>query len=277
MKHLTATVISNQQVLGEFVRRPGTPARDSLGTWLMWLECPDIAAQARPGQFVMVNCGERTLPRPIGVHRAKEKRIALLYTVWDEGKGTIWLSRRREGDSVRLFGPLGNGFSLKPDSRNILLVAGGIGVAPLYFLAERALEAGCRVTLLHGASGEYRSRRERNPPQLYPRSFFPLDMHIKMTPTDRRGTTGLVTELVPLYVRTADQVFACGPTAMYRTMASMPDMKSAPVQVSLEVRMACGTGVCYGCTVKTASGLKQACKDGPVFELMDILWDEPGL
>jgi len=72
----------------------------------------------------------------------------------------------------------------------------------------------------------------------------------------------------------ADQVFACGPTPMYRDMARMPELRNKPVQISLEVRMGCGVGVCYGCTIKTRDGLRQTCKHGPIFNLDDILWEE---
>jgi len=83
--------------------------------------------------------------------------------------------------------------------------------------------------------------------------------------------------LMPGVADSADQVFACGPTAMYREMAQRKEtlgLKGKPVQVSLEMRMGCGLGVCYACTVRTRNGLKQVCKDGPVFELDDIIWDE---
>ncbi len=82
----------------------------------------------------------------------------------------------------------------------------------------------------------------------------------------------MVTDLIDQYVDQADQVFACGPRAMYKAMAGLDCLKGKSVQVSLEERMACGVGACYGCTVKTRNGLKQVCRDGPVFELADIDW-----
>ncbi|MDD5128027.1 MAG: hypothetical protein PHR43_08060 [Dehalococcoidales bacterium] len=96
------------------------------------------------------------------------------------------------------------------------------------------------------------------------------------------GKSGMVTELLTrniegeaqTYIDWADQIFACGPLPMYKTMAQMPELKNRPVQVSLEVRMACGLGICYACTIKTREGLKQVCRDGPVFQLGDVLWDE---
>jgi len=114
--------------------------------------------------------------------------------------------------------------------------------------------------------------------QLYPTHLLPPKIKLITTTEDgSAGKKGLVTDLLPEYVDGADQVFACGPMPMYRDMALKnqelkPDGK--PVQISLEVRMGCGLGVCYGCTIKTKNGLKQVCKDGPVFDLDDILWDE---
>ena len=149
MKQVVASVISNREILPG-VTRPH--ARSILGSWLIWLKCPEIAQEAKPGQFVMVRCGgECILPRPFSIHQVKGEDAALFFTVWEDGKGTNWLSQRRVGDKVELFGPLGNGFFIRPDSRNILLVAGGIGIAPLYFLAQEALSRRCSVTLLLGA------------------------------------------------------------------------------------------------------------------------------
>ena len=139
MKQVLAKVISNERILGELER---SHARTISGSWLMWLRCPEIAREARPGQFVMAGCGkERTLPRPFSIHRVNSNGdIAIFFAVWEDGKGTKWLSQRSQGDSVEIFGPLGNGFSIPPQARNLLLVAGGIGIAPLLFLANQALK-----------------------------------------------------------------------------------------------------------------------------------------
>jgi len=83
----------------------------------------------------------------------------------------------------------------------------------------------------------------------------------------------MVTDILPDYIDGADQIFACGPPSMYQSMAAQKLLKKKSVQISMEVRMGCGLGVCYGCTVKTKDGLKQVCEDGPVFELNDILWE----
>ena len=236
-------------------------------TYLVWLRSPRIPRAAQPGQFVMVQCGgeyDPLLRRPLSIHRVDKRRIALLYDV--VGRGTRWLSQRRRGDSLDLLGPLGNGFAVYPDSRSLLLVAGGMGIVPLVSLAEKALSRGQEVRLLLGA---------RTAGQLYPVSMLPPQVDsIVVTEDGSAGEKGVVTEFVPDLIARADQVFACGPLSMYRVMASQGQTGDKSVQVSLETGMGCGLGVCYGCTVKTRDGLKQVCKDGPVFELQDILWEE---
>ncbi|MFC1958167.1 dihydroorotate dehydrogenase electron transfer subunit [Chloroflexota bacterium] len=254
MKQVVAPVISNKEV---------TP-----GFYLMWLDSAEIAATSKPGQFVMVGCGEDTLlHRPISVHQVDAGKIALLFAA--VGKGTSWLSQCRAGDEIDLFGPLGNGFSIYSASQNLLLVAGGIGIAPLRFLVDEALRKGCSVTLLLGAQTAAR---------LYPQGLLPPKIKLVAATDDgTAGQKGMITDLIPKYIDSADQIFACGPAGMYRAMAQMPELRSKSVQVSLEVRMGCGRGICYGCTVKTRQGLKQVCQDGPVFDLDDIIWDKVSL
>lgn len=237
------------------------------GVYLIWLESPQIASVAQPGQFVMVRCGEDTLlRRPLSVHQLDSNRLALLFSV--VGKGTAWLSQRKVGDSIDLLGPAGSSYSIQPDSRNLLLLAGGIGIAPLCLLAQQALKQGCSVTLLLGAS---------TATQLYPGHLLPPEANLIIATEDgTAGQKGMITDLLPDFIGWTDQVFACGPVSMYQTMATRKQqlLKAKSAQVSLEIRMGCGRGLCYGCTIKTKRGLKQVCEDGPVFDLHDILWDE---
>ena len=278
MKQVTAKVIKNEQILLE-LQRPD--ARNILGSWIIWLRCPEIAREAKPGQFVMVNCGQDcVLPRPFSVHQVINKEdLTLYFAVLEGGKGTNWLSQREKGNTVEMTypHPLGNGFSINSASHNLLLVAGGIGIAPLCFLAEQAVNQGYKVKLLRGASGAFKPSGEANPVQHYPESILPARRELKTITTSPDGLTGNVIELLkPEVVDWADQIFACGPLPMYQAMAQRPKLKDKPVQISLEVRMGCGRGVCYGCTVKTKRGLKQVCQDGPVFDLDDVLWDTLG-
>jgi dihydroorotate dehydrogenase electron transfer subunit len=230
----------------------------------------------------MVRCGEDTLlPRPFSIHQLDGNKIALLVNV--VGKGTEWLSKRQAGNNVDLFGLLGNGFHLDPAAKNILLVAGGIGIAPLRFLADEALKQKKGVTLLMGAASAVHLLPEpidtTNPTDagLLTDGVLPWGITIHRTTDDgSSGYKGLVTHLLieQQLLDQADQIFACGPLPMYKTMAQMAELKNKPVQVSLEITMGCGRGVCYGCTIKTKQGLKKVCQDGPVFNLDDILWDE---
>ena len=264
MRQAAAAVTSNNEVMP--------------GVYLIWLDSPPIASQAQPGQFVMVHCGERLeyqLRRPLSIHQLANystlpAHLALLFTV--VGKGTRWLSQCQAGDNLDLLGPLGNGYSVHPGSHNLLLVAGGIGIAPLRFLAQHALNRGCSVTLLLGAS---------TAAQLYPEHLLPSEVKLIIATEDgTAGKKGIITDLLPDFTGWADQTFACGPMPMYRDMTLRRKefkLEGKPIQISLEVRMGCGLGVCYGCTAKTRSGLKQVCKDGPVFNLEDIPWDELGL
>jgi dihydroorotate dehydrogenase electron transfer subunit len=256
------------------------------GVYLIWLESPQIASLAQPGQFVMVRCGEDCLlRRPFSIHQVDGDKLALLFTI--VGKGTLWLSQRQTGDNVDIFGPLGNGFTIQPDSHNLLLVAGGIGIAPLGFLAGTAASRGCAVKVHQGVDtdGQVLLDPLRSHNTLVPRSGTPVSATqyasagtIECTASTASVSvswpTGLATVFIPGFAAWADQIFACGPMPMYRNMAQMPELKNKPVQVSLEVRMGCGLGICYACTVKTKHGLKQVCQDGPVFDLDDVLWDE---
>jgi len=264
LKQVTATIIAKGERIRGLYRPHGRSIEFSQP---IRLKCPEIAREARPGQFVMVRCrGECVLPRPFSVHQVINKEYFELYfAVLENGKGTDWLSQRQEGDTVELLGPLGNGFSIYPSSRKLLLVAGGMGVASLYFLAEETFKKGYSVTMMYGTAIE-------NP---YPIDHLTPGVKTFITTEDgSAGKKGRITEFIPEYIDWADQVFACGPISMYKAMTQIPELKVKPVQISLEVRMGCGRGVCYGCTVKTKGGLKQVCTDGPVFDLDDILWDE---
>jgi dihydroorotate dehydrogenase electron transfer subunit len=244
------------------------------GIYLMWLEAPEIAIGAKPGQFVMVRCGGDTvLPRPFSVHRVDGNQLALLFSV--VGRGTSRLSQMKRGDTLNIFGPLGNGYSIEPRSKNLLLVAGGMGIAPLHFLAEAAAGAGKKVTLINGARTRDCLLPVSLPQKFYEKGLPPAGINVVSATDDgSEGFRGLATQLVPHYLKGIDQVFACGPAAMYKSMARMPELKGRDVQLSLEIMMGCGVGVCYGCTIKTKSGLKQVCKDGPVFEMENIIFEE---
>jgi len=263
MNQVNASVFSNNEVL----RYPGAVY------FLMKLDAADIAADCRPGQFLMLKCGDDfLLRRPLSIHGVSRGRVKLLYRVGAaadgtvEGSGTGWLSHLTKGDSVDILGPLGNGFRMEAGARRLLLVAGGIGIAPLIFLANKAVDMGRQVVLLMGA---------RSAAGIIPRNMLPFGTPCVITTDDGSlGVKGAVTDIMPRYLENADQVFACGPQAMLEKMASLPEMASMPAQVSLEVRMGCGSGACYGCSIRTVRGMRRVCREGPVFDIKDIIWQE---
>lgn len=228
-----------------------------------------ISLVARPGQYVMITCDrgtDRLLRRPISIHRTFDGGLEFLYAV--VGGGTEWLSQRQSGENLDILGPLGHGFQVNSTAKNLLLVAGGIGIAPLLYLAEEALKTGKHVTLLAGA---------RTTAQLYPSAKLLPGIDFKVATEDGSvGHKGLITALLPEKTARADQVFICGPLPMLKAIAAnyASCLAEKRVQVSLEVRMGCGLGFCYACTIKTAQGLKQVCKDGPVFEMNDVVWSD---
>ncbi len=237
-------------------------------THLMWLSCPAVARGAAPGRFLMIHCTDALdplLPRPMSFHRFREaggeRQFAILYDV--RGRGTAWLSGRKAGDALTMFGPLGRGFEVDAGSENILLVAGGLGVAAVVSLADEAVAAGRSVTLLQGA---------RTAAKLCPPEHLPAEVEaISATDDGSEGHRGRVTELLAERMPWADQVFACGPNLMFESMAAVVrEMRTRkPVQVLLEERMGCGTGVCYGCAVFTRKGVRLVCRDGPRMELRE--------
>jgi dihydroorotate dehydrogenase electron transfer subunit len=233
---------------------------------LLELEAPDIAGTVKPGQFVMVTCGseETLLPRPLSVFGVSQDLVRIRLLLAIKGTGTAWLAGRRTGERVKVMGPLGNGFMLAPKWKNLLLVAGGLGIAPLAYLA--AEHAGDRqLTLVAGAASKA---------GLLTRSDISEGVNYVVTTEDgSAGVRGLVTSVAQDLATDADAVFCCGPLGMLRSMAGASWLKEKPVQASLEVRMGCGSGLCFGCTILTKAGPKRVCSDGPVFPLGIVEWD----
>ncbi|MCJ7809601.1 MAG: dihydroorotate dehydrogenase electron transfer subunit [Desulfobulbaceae bacterium] len=244
------------------------------GTFYMALESPEIAAAAVPGQFVMIRVGnglDPLLRRPLslcGVH--EDGRIFLLYRV--VGSGTAILSQMNRGESLSVLGPLGKGFRLPEKGERALLVAGGMGIAPLIFLAEK-ISSG-----LSGFYAGYGSSRDQVPLVDLPMG----DAKVSIATEDgSAGHRGLVTDLLEAgLVRFPDglpKVYACGPLPMLKAVSVITGRKNIPCQVSLEASMACGLGACQGCAVKIVgnrgTGYGHVCQDGPVFDAGLVDWE----
>jgi dihydroorotate dehydrogenase electron transfer subunit len=190
----------------------------------------------------------------------------ILYDV--VGRGTAWLAARRPGDHVYAWGPLGRGYEVDRSSQNLLLIAGGIGIAPLVWLADDAVARGLNVTMLMGA---------RSAEHVFPSALLPPQVELIVTTDDgSAGRKGLVTGPFGELLEWFDQAFACGPTPMFEAMAQVArkERSRRPVQVLLEERMGCGTGICYGCAVQVrvrgGRAVKLVCKDGPRFDIRDV-------
>jgi dihydroorotate dehydrogenase electron transfer subunit len=190
----------------------------------------------------------------------------ILYDV--VGRGTAWLANRKPGDRIYAWGPLGRGYEIDRNAHNLLLVGGGIGVAPLVWLADDACARGLSVTMIVGA---------RDATRILPASMLPPQVEIVVTTDDgSAGRKGFVTEPFGELLEWCDQAFACGPTVMMQAMAGVARASKThrPVQVLLEERMGCGTGICYGCAVdirvRGGRQMKLVCKDGPRFDIREV-------
>jgi dihydroorotate dehydrogenase electron transfer subunit len=247
----------------------------------MALDAPGIKKGARPGQFVQVRCSDGLEPflrRPFSVHRLRP--LEILYEV--VGRGTEILCSKKKGEWLDLLGPLGTGFSLplRDAGSRAILVAGGIGVAPLVFLAEVLAEREIETIVLIGAKTKNLILCEKD------FKAKGAGFHIA-TDDGSRGSKGLVSKLFEKIIETVKKksagstcsrqeikVYACGPNPMLRSIASICEQEGLGCEVSVEERMACGFGVCLGCAVKLkgGGGYKLACKDGPVFSADKIAW-----
>jgi dihydroorotate dehydrogenase electron transfer subunit len=233
---------------------------------------PEVAADACPGQFVMVRAGEGMDPllrRPFSIHQvAAEGLVRILIKVI--GKGTKALSTLQPGQHLDVLGPLGRGFAYNPEHHHYL-VGGGIGIAPLLFLAEKILETNepAAINVLLGA---------RTDAEIAPLvdDFSRIGLKVQAATEDGSlGRQGLVTDLmVPGLTENPAMIYACGPYPMLRAVAAIGRVRNRACQVSLETIMACGLGACLGCTVLRADmkGYVHVCKDGPVFNADDVAW-----
>ncbi len=272
----------------------------SSGYYKMRIFCPGIASRAKPGQFVMVRVNQLLDPllrRPFGIHGLYQEKdscrggnhpscIEILYRI--AGKGTRVLSERKRGEEIDLLGPLGTGFCFGENLETAVLVAGGIGIAPLFSLAQtlkkiednhtKQIEI---IVLIGGGTGK---------DILCLEEFKKLGAKIEVSTNDGSlGAKGVVTNLLSDFLGNFNpsvshrvQLFGCGPLPMLKALSELALSKNLPCQVSLESRMACGVGACLGCAVPTVCDKKggseapyqRVCKEGPVFDSTVIQWNE---
>lgn len=260
----SAEVVSNKRIAPE--------------TFLLKLRSIKVVKSAEPGQFVMIRVREGLEPllrRPFSICGIqKDGHVVILYRV--VGRGTSLMAEMKEGEKVSILGPLGKGFDLPRRDQGIILVAGGIGVAPLFFLAQTLKDGTIPFRFMagFGSSNEIISLEQVGGPS--------LDLTIA-TDDGTEGYAGPVTDLLENYLchnqneGDALSLFTCGPAPMLKRVAMVAIDRGISCQASLETAMACGLGACQGCAVRASSDESQSyyhvCKDGPVFPVNAIDWN----
>ncbi|MCD6413667.1 MAG: dihydroorotate dehydrogenase electron transfer subunit [Elusimicrobia bacterium] len=231
------------------------PAAEKI--FLMEIKHEKISSLARPGQFVHIYCGGGTsIRRPFSIFSKTGDCIEIIFRV--VGRGTEILSRKRKGDSVDLIAPLGNGFPVvcgRP-----LFVAGGLGVAPLHFLSL-ATAAGVFI---------YGTKRKN---EIIPIESLKASGH-KVVILCEETEGKKVTDIMEEYLNDCDVVFSAGPAKMMKKIAEICLKKKKKCFLSMEERMGCGIGLCRSCVVKTKTGYKRVCVDGPVFPAETVDWKD---
>ena len=226
---------------------------------------PALAKRAHPGQFFHIKVDGNTngvLRRPFSINDVQGECISVLYEV--KGLGTKIMSTMGTKNTLDIMGPLGKGFAIDPKRERHLIVAGGMGLAPMAFLIKTIKKLGFKTHLFYGC-----------------RSFSNLLPHPKancyFTSDDgscgcKGPVTDILAEKIDSFINAS--VYACGPWPMLKAVAQMCQTRNIPCQVSLEAFMACGVGACQGCVVKGIDGYLTVCDQGPVFDSRRIDWNQ---
>jgi dihydroorotate dehydrogenase electron transfer subunit len=251
---------------------------------VLGIYCPPIANQIKPGQFVMLKVSENSSPilrRPFSVYKSypdghpEKRRKGCLFILYKKvGKGTQRMTTFKRGQKVNLIGPLGNGFSMppRPSSAKIVLIGGGVGIISLYPLAAD-LKAKKLSVFIGGKTRD---------DILCVEDFKRFNSIISVATEDGSlGFRGNVVDLFSSRMKAFKKnkkcyIYSCGPVAMLKALARLVKPKRFICQASLEARMGCGFGACWGCVVKTndpKTPYQRVCKEGPVFSLEDIVWE----
>ena len=224
---------------------------------------PDI----QPGQFVQVRVdgsASTYLRRPISIHDVDLQRNEITLLVQQVGEGTRHLAAAKVGDLINTVLPLGNGFTLPGQQDKVLLVGGGIGIAPLYYFAKVLNQKGNRPTLLLGGKSQADLIRLKDYQQ--------LGETFVTTEDGSLGEKGFVTMHSVWQEQSFGKIYVCGPKPMMKAVAKLADEKGVWCEVSLENLMACGLGACLCCVEDTVDGHVCVCKEGPVFNTRRLKW-----
>ncbi len=212
------------------------------------------------GEFVHLSIPDFYLRRPFSICDAGDGKLTIFYKV--VGEGTKVLSKMCVGEKIDVLAKLGRGFSADECKESALLVGGGLGAAPLHFLAKELKAEGKRIHAVLGFNKASEVVLEEE--------FRALCDSLTFTSLDGSlGIKGFVTDALKASLPQYDYFYTCGPMIM---MKAVCDFLEGPGEASLEERMGCGAGFCYGCSIQTAKGVRRVCTDGPVFKKEDILW-----
>ena len=297
--------MSKQKPAGPYETVATVIAQEPAGAvaYCLTLECPEIARSARPPQFFTISCHPLTgdgadgisldplLRRPLGFYRLRPEKGEFDAVYQVVGRGTKLLATLKPGDRVRVLGPLGKYISPKDvNSQTALLAGGGVGLPPLYSLAETLKDAGKEPIVIAGAR-----RREtliaptvprklkrpvggrREVQSLEPFARSDIDSVVALEEPEDGFFEGRITVPLKEYLgqdyEGGVEIVACGPPPMVRAIAGLAGEKSVKCAAIMESRMGCGIGACQTCAIKTTSGYRRVCGEGPVFDSKEIVWE----
>lgn len=218
----------------------------------------DVSDITKPGQFINIKLDGLYLRRPISVFDIDGESVTIIYKV--VGTGTEYMAKLAEGAELDVLTGLGNGFDVDACGEKVLLIGGGVGVPPMYYLAKKLLEAGKSVSMIMGFNKKSEIFAKED--------FEALGIKTVVTTVDgSEGVKGFVTDAFDLVEY--DSFCTCGPEPMLKAVY---DKSATSGYFSFEERMGCGFGACMGCSCKTKYGNKRICKDGPVLVKEEIIW-----
>lgn len=248
-------VVSNDKLCPKFYR--------------LVIDAKEIAREVKPGQFVHIKTSETLEPffrRPFSVYRAK-KHVEVFYEA--VGLGTTLMTEMKEGDAIDVIGPVGTPFTLPSKNiKQVVMVAGGIGIAPFLMLSDILKKRKLDLVLLYGG---------RTGGHVYPMKEFKENGCKVYVATDdgSRGVKGRVSKLFPKLKMSPEStvIYTCGPSPMMAAVQEFAKKNNIQGQAACEEIMACALGACLGCSIKTTKGFKTVCYDGPVFDLQEVVFD----
>jgi len=255
MKQFESQILRNIQISADFFEAS-----------LMW----DVAAGTpAPGQFLTVRVSQDSVPllrRPFAFAGYDSQTQTALIIYQKRGRGTEILSTKQPGEKIDVMGPIGTPFPIDDSQEKSIAAAGGIGLGPVLFLAARLKQRGIPAEFVFGCRSK----------SVIPNTTLLADAGAHICTDD--GTAGFGGNIVQ-YMESSLKpdghtvIYGCGPVPMLKSLCALAQSRGARVWVSLESVMACGVGACMGCAVSATSGYLRVCRDGPVFNGKDILWE----